>query len=241
MSSRNTNQIRTVKLSLPTITFTLPTIPKHIKELPGRLADIAHRVASTFISKIKQLPLAWLKLPKPKRRLALFLILLALGLGIIFPKIKNSFLSKVKVSGVNISSTEINESFEFPLKDKKGLPTEEKIKLSITKVDRSKSIVVKGQNATAVPGRTFLIVNLKLENPTKISLSMKTRDFIRLQIEGQSDRLAPDIHNDPTEVQAISTKLTRVGFPVEENALKFKLLVGEIDGEKTEIPLEFNQ
>jgi hypothetical protein len=40
------------------------------------------------------------------------------------------------------------------------------------------------------------------------------------------------------EVQAISTKFTRVGFPINENDSDLKLRVGEIEGEKETIPLE---
>jgi hypothetical protein len=52
-----------------------------------------------------------------------------------------------------------------------------------------------------------------------------------------SELLAPDIHNDPVEVQAISTKPTRVGFPINDTDKKLTLFIGEINGQKDKVEL----
>ena len=102
-----------------------------------------------------------------------------------------------------------------------------------------KEIVVKGQKATAVAGRIFLIFNLRLINEGQQKIQVNTRDFLRISANGGQEWLAPDIHNDPVEAQPISTKYTRLGFPVNEGQKNFQVQVGEINGEKTTFDLQF--
>ena len=98
-------------------------------------------------------------------------------------------------------------------------------------------IIVEGKRATTVKGRTFLIVTLKITNEYTQSIDMDTRDYVRLSVEPNQEWQAPDIHNDPVQVQAISTKYTRLGFPINETDKNLILRVGEINGTKEEIPL----
>jgi len=105
-----------------------------------------------------------------------------------------------------------------------------------------KQIIVQGQRASAVNGRVFLILNLKITNNLEQTIQLNTRDYLRLiVVSNQSEQLAPDIHNDPAEVQAISTKYTRVGIALDEGDAKKKiqLKIGEINGEKQTIDLNF--
>jgi hypothetical protein len=174
-------------------------------------------------------------------QLLLYAIPAILALVVLFSLIKlfTAPRSNEIVSTDSVDKVEVNRDFLFPLRDSTGAVTADNLKYSITSSERSRRIIYQGKQATAVKGRMFLILNIKIENPTTNSLSIKTRDFIRLTPEGTQDRLAPDIHNDPADVQAISTKLTRVGFAVDENVKNFKLYVGEINGEKQEIDLVF--
>lgn len=128
----------------------------------------------------------------------------------------------------------INKTFIFPLKDDKNIEVG-KFKYVIGDVQLQDEIIVKGQRATAVKGRTFLIVNLKIVNDTAHVFEINTRDFIRLSIKGDKERFAADIHNDPVQIQAIATKPTRLGFPINDSNRKFVLYVGEIKGEKNPI------
>ncbi len=142
--------------------------------------------------------------------------------------------TKPTVQGVTITqkSEDLNKEFTFPVSDTI------KLKFSLQKAELSNQIVVQGQNATAVPGRTFLIVTIKIVNDSNQTIKMNTRDYVRLSVNGDEGTwLAPDIHNDPVEVQAISTKYTRVGFPVNTSDKNFKLQIGEIKGDKEKIDL----
>lgn len=139
-----------------------------------------------------------------------------------------------------LATNELNKEFSFPLKDAKG---EEigSIKYLVEKVELRDEIIVKGQRATAVSGRQFLILTVKVSNEFKQAIQINTRDYVRLSVNGNdAELLAPDIHNDPVEVQAISTKYTRLGFPINTTDKNLTLLIGEINSdEKERVELTF--
>lgn len=140
-----------------------------------------------------------------------------------------------------LATINLDKKFSFPLKDDKGTVVGN-FDYVIQSATLQKQIIVQGQRATAVNGRVFLILNLKITNNLKKTIQLNTRDYIRLITASDSnEQLAPDIHNDPVEVQAISTKFTRVGVAIDEKDAKktVKLKVGEIDGTKQNIDLNF--
>lgn len=135
------------------------------------------------------------------------------------------------------TSQGINREFTFPLTDEDGEEVG-KIKYYLESAELRDEIIVNGQKATSIKGRTFLIVILKISNDYSKSIEINTRDYIRLSVNGNKDEwLAPDIHNDPVEVQAISIKNTRVGFPIYESDKNLVLRIGEINGDKEEVEL----
>lgn len=146
---------------------------------------------------------------------------------------------RIEVKGAK-KTFEINQESVFPLKDNKGKEVSN-IRFTVEKAELRDEIVVAGKRASAVKGRTFLIINLKIVNDFKQPIEIKARNYVRLSVNGnETDWLAPDIHNDPVEIQPISTKYTRVGFPINDTDTNLKLQVGEIDGEKKIIDLVFN-
>lgn len=130
----------------------------------------------------------------------------------------------------------LNKNFSFPLKDDKGKEVS-KIKYTLLTAELRNEIIVKGKEATAVKGRTFLILNLKITNDFDKTITINTRDYVRLIVNNNNEKLAPDIHNDPVEIQADSTKYTRVGFPIDDTDKNLTLIVGEINGPKQTIKL----
>ncbi len=161
------------------------------------------------------------------------IIVIFLGSKIIFKK------TAVKTSSAPSTpqkKQDLNKDFTFPILSAAGSVAN--IKFTVQDAEINNQIVVQGQNATAVAGRTFLIVTLKLSNDLNQSININTRDYVRLSVNGDENTwLAPDIHNDPVEVQAISTKFTRVGFAVNTIDKKFILQIGEIKGDKQKIEL----
>ncbi|OGH19318.1 MAG: hypothetical protein A3D74_01535 [Candidatus Levybacteria bacterium RIFCSPHIGHO2_02_FULL_37_13] len=181
--------------------------------------------------------------PKHKKIFKLALLLIAIiGLTLLISNILKNGSNDSTVNSIDQrqeatyakSIQTINKTYTFPLKDDKSVEVS-KFKYVIDNVALQDEIIVKGQRATAVKGRTFLIVNLKIVNDSSLVFDINTRDYIRLSIEGESERFAADIHNDPVQIQAIATKPTRLGFPINDNNRKFVLYVGEIKGEKKPI------
>lgn len=132
----------------------------------------------------------------------------------------------------------INKEFLLPIKDDKNKEIE-KIKYFIESAELQNEILVKGQRATAVKGRTFLILNIKITNKYTKTIALSSKDYVRLIIDDKKELIAPDIHNDPVQIQAIATKYTRLGFPINENYKSLKLQIGEVEGKKETINLNF--
>lgn len=130
-------------------------------------------------------------------------------------------------------NTPINKDFSISVDTTKGKII---LKYDLESAELTDNIVLKGQSATAVKGRLFLILNLKITNLSPQGVYLNTRDYVRLSAN-DTDWLAPEIYNDPVEIQAISTKQTRIGFPVDAKLSSFKLQIGEINAKKEIIPI----
>lgn len=156
----------------------------------------------------------------------------------IFSLLNKNSSQKIQVKAAKATQT-INKEFQFPLKSDKGEEVS-KIKYEIETAELRDEIIVKGQRATSVAGRTFLILNLKIVNEHNQAIEINTRDYVRLIKNNKtSELLAPDIHNDPVEIQAISTKYTRVGFAINDSDRDLAIRIGEIKGEKEDIAIKF--
>lgn len=136
-------------------------------------------------------------------------------------------------------SQTLDKTYTFTLTDAAGKPL--KVKFEIPDVELRDQIVLRGQPVVAIEGRVFLIANIKIVNGSTTNVGMMTKDYLRLTVDGSSDKLAPEIHNDPVQVQAISTKLTRVGFAIDDDAKKLELQIGEINGKKDTIELHLQE
>lgn len=133
---------------------------------------------------------------------------------------------------------ELNREFSYTVKNSAGEDTDMKIHFKLEKLELAKEIVAKGQRATAISGRSFLLLTIKLTNNEEVGIEIDTRDYVRLSVDGSEEKLAADIHNDPVEVQPLSTKTTRIGFPVNDTIKKVTLYIGEIKGEKEAIAID---
>lgn len=134
------------------------------------------------------------------------------------------------------ATQKVTKNFAFPLKDDKGKEVS-RLQYSLLDAELRDEIIVKGKRATSVQGRTFLILNIKITNSFDRTIQINTRDYVRLNVNGSSEKLAPEIHNDPVEIQADSTKYTRVGFPINDSDKDLTLTIGEINGKKETIKL----
>lgn len=182
-----------------------------------------------------------------RRVVTTLMVIIVLGLLVFRGRVLAVFSSRPgnspKVSASAASDRDagtiiLGKSFQFSINDGKG---REVTKLNYT-VDSgvlTQTIIVQGQQGTAAPGRKFLVLSLKLRNDSNQSVRLNTRDYVRVAVGSGNDLLAADIHNDPVDVQPISTKFTRLGFPVDDSAQNFKIQVGEINGSKNSFDLNF--
>lgn len=178
----------------------------------------------------------------PKLLLVGFGILLVLAIIFTFLTSNNNNASSNNrpLAPVALKTEEIKKEFSFPIRDEKGKELS-KMKYEVQKASIQDEILVKGQRARAVEGRVFLILDIKISNSFDQGLQINSKDYVRLIIDGNKEELiAADIHNDPVEVQAISTKTTRIGFPIDEADKNLEIQVGEINGKKETIKLTVN-
>ncbi len=131
-----------------------------------------------------------------------------------------------------IATQALNKSFKFPLLDSEGKEVS-RIDYVVETANLQDAFIYQGKLAKAVKGRTFLIFNLKITNPYSKSIEINSRDYIRIKLNNSSEQVAPEIHSDPVEIQADSTKYTRIGLPINDTDKNIVVLVGEI-GEKKE-------
>ncbi len=185
---------------------------------------------------------------KLKKGMVLIIILILLITVAVVAKVRLTNFKNTTVNPANgdkleikgpLKTMEINKEFQFPVRDTKGKEIT-KFKYLVQKAELRDEIIVKGQKATAVQGRVFLVIYLKITNEYSQKLDIPSKNYMRLSTNGNEDEwLASDIHNDPVEVQAQSTKVTRLGFPIYESDNKLVLRIGEIDGNKERIELNF--
>ena len=135
------------------------------------------------------------------------------------------------------ASQELNKTFSFPLRDGTGKEVS-KVKYTLQSAELRDELVIKGQRNIAVKGRQFLVINIKFTNDYDKAIEITSRDYVRLIVDNSSEKVAADIHNDPIQVQPISTKITRLSFPIDDKKQTLKLQVGEINGKKETITLD---
>ena len=183
---------------------------------------------------------------KTKKYLVLIAVITIVIVGIVFfTRGKKSSNAANGIASTNVFSTAekttlIDTELEFPIKNDQGEEIN-RFKYKVENAEIRDEIIVRGQRATSINGRTFLVLNIKLSNPLDQAIQINTRDYIRLIRNGNpAKQLAPDVHNDPVQVQAISTKMARVAFPINDTDSDLQLQIGEIKGEKQIVPVVFN-
>lgn len=182
---------------------------------------------------------------KTKKYIILAVVLIAI-IGITIYATRNKKTTSSSLGAVQAENlpgakktASINREFIFPIKNEAGEEVSQ-LRYVIESAELRDEIIVKGQKATSIEGRTFLVVSVKLTNSMERAISINTRDYVRLIRNGNpAEQLAPDIHNDPVSVQPISIKYARIGFPINETDTDLQLQVGEIQGQKEIVPITF--
>lgn len=243
--------MKTITLTIPTFTIPVGTWIDTLKSSINSFTDFADRNVQTAVSETKKKDILGNfknKFQNNKKFLKfvpLFVvgIIVILSVGMFLRNNNQTVLGTsnsedaLQIEDSNAEMT-INKSLSFPVMDDSGKEVG-KVEYTIEKAELRDQLIIKGQQARAVEGRDFLIIHVKLRNDTNSAISVNTRDFIRLKMKGTDEQFAPTIHNDPVEVQAISSLTTRLGFSISEKDEDLTILFGEITGDKETVKLSF--
>ena len=112
------------------------------------------------------------------------------------------------------------------------------LKVNLVNAEMANGLLVQGKRAKTREGKTFLIINMEVENTYAVPLYSFPVDLLRL-VREDDKRIAPSVHQGTVEVRPISTKKSNVGFVVDPNDKDFKLEVGEVSGEKEILEISF--
>jgi len=154
------------------------------------------------------------------------------------PVTETAEVSPTPIPATTSSVIILNKNFNFPILDGQGNKAGE-IAFVLTKVERTNTIDIAGQTATALPGRILILINAELTNDSSLGAVMAARNYVRLMVNGVNKLAAPDYHSDPVDMQAKSTKVIRMGFNIADTDRNIILQVGELEGKKELIPLNF--
>lgn len=136
-----------------------------------------------------------------------------------------------------VATEKINKTFNFDVKDKTGKVITS-FQYKIDSAELRDQVVINGSKYQPVVGKTFLILNLEITNNYTNDINIAPKNYVRIMMNNNNEKLAPDLYNDSVDVQAISTKPTSLGLAIDTSAKDIKLQVGEITGAKTTIPLK---
>ena len=184
------------------------------------------------------------KFPVKKRYLIIigliFIAIIAVIIYSLFHNKSNTALAQSQPSlAPALVTKDVNKTYSFPIKDSSGKQVSQ-FMYEIQQAELRNEIVVRGQKAAAVDGKTFLILDIKLVNNYDQAIDVNTRNFVRFGVDGDTkDLQAADIHNDPVNVQAKSTKYTKIALTVSSNTKKVDHYVGDINASKSQITVTF--
>lgn len=123
--------------------------------------------------------------------------------------------------------------------------TKEKVKVrdadlgvKLTNAEIANSLLVQGKRAKTREGKTFLILNMEVENPFSVPLYIFPIDLLRL-VRTDGKRIAPSVHQGTVEIRPISTKKSNVGFVIEPSDKNFQIEFGELTGDKQLLQISF--
>ena len=126
----------------------------------------------------------------------------------------------------------LSHNFEVVPKTKDGKNTNGKFPVEVTSAHKAESVLVQGQRVAARNNKEFLVLNMEISNNYNVPLYTYPVDSFRL-IDVDGKKFAPTAHQGNVEVRPQSTKTSNVGFVVLTGSTRFKVEVGELNGERT--------
>lgn len=144
---------------------------------------------------------------------------------------------KVNEEALVKATVDIGKSFTFQAQKIKKKGTED-VKFTLASAELKDQIRVKGVPKNADSGRQFLLLRLEIENSSTDELSITPSDLIRL-VREEGKMFAPDFHNATVIIDPLSVRKDLVSFVVPTTEKNFNFLVGELDGDKETVIVNF--
>lgn len=135
------------------------------------------------------------------------------------------------------ATVNIGRSFTFEAQKVKTKGTEE-VKFTLAQAELKDQIRVKGVPKNADSNNQFLLLRLEIENSSTDDLSITPSDLIRL-VREEGKMFAPDFHNATVIIDPLSVRKDLVSFVVPATEKNFSFLVGELDGDKETVVVNF--
>lgn len=161
----------------------------------------------------------------------IFLLLLVFGLKKVLSRPAATTTTTTNDGRVELrkplATEPIKKNFSFPLKDTAGKEVSS-IKLVVQNVELRDQIIIQGKIANTTVGKNVLIANIELTNNFTKPIQINSRNYFRLKKNNDGKLYDPKIHNDPVDVQPVSTTTTRVGFTVDDSDNDFIIRVGDV-------------
>lgn len=224
----------------PTLTIAIPSFVYTLSD------EIARRLPDRYVltRTVARLKMRFPKVPwKKYLPITLLILIVIVTLSLAGKGVYQTMTNKddrIVVSNA-LATMQVNKELTIPVKDAKGVELT-KLHYFIDSAELRNEIIVKGKRAIAVKGRKFLILTIKVVNDFDRPIDISAKDYVRLSVnDNEKELLAADIHNDPVSIQPISTKFTRIGFPINDTDKNLTLFVGEIKNtNKEKIALAFH-
>lgn len=169
-------------------------------------------------------------------------LIVGVVVGIVAFSVVSSNLRKKSAgaSSAKTVTTNVDKSFEFAGLNNAGKAQTQKIRLTIKNVEKTNQVQVKEQVFEAKNKKLFMIVNLEMKNDATVALNLIPGDLIRMSVASDTEnKFAPDLHNNLVPIAPISTRIDRVGFVIPQEATSFILYIGELEGKKEEVTVQF--
>ena len=133
----------------------------------------------------------------------------------------------------------INQDFSVQARTKDKLRVRDTdLLVTLTNTTINNTLLIQGKRASTREGKTFLIINMEVENQFKVPLYIFPIDLLRL-VREDGKRIAPSVHQGTVEVRPVSTKKSNVGFVIDPNEKDFNIEVGEVNRDKQVIEISF--
>jgi len=148
------------------------------------------------------------------------------------------FFSRGSNDVVDKPTITIGKSYEIIARTQKKEKTTGRFTLVVTNAQFADSIIVQGKRARPVKGKQFLVVNMEITNPHKISLYAFPVDLFRF-VREDGQKFAPSVHQGTVLIRPEATKKNNVAFVVLPDDKKFKIEVGDINEAKETLEINF--